>query len=176
MENLQLIHLIERFGRKSILIIEKTGNSVIFLFSVFSFLFRSKFKLKLFIKQIYDIGFGSVLIVILTGLFTGMVLALQGFYTLQKFGSESLLGPAVALSLIRELGPVLTALVVTGRAGSAMTAEIGIMVITEQIDALKSMAVEPLKQLVLPRILSGILVLRIFSFFFLRAMNCSFLV
>ena len=82
---MQLIHLIERFGRKSILIIEKTGNSVIFLFSVFSFLFRSKFKLKLFIKQIYDIGFGSVLIVILTGLFTGMVLALQGFYTLQKF-------------------------------------------------------------------------------------------
>jgi len=155
---LQLIHLIEKIGNKSIYIIEKTGNSVIFLFLVISFLFRSKFKTRLFIKQIYDIGFGSVLIVMLTGLFTGMVLALQGFYTLQKFGSESLLGPAVALSLIRELGPVLTALVVTGRAGSAMAAEIGIMVITEQVDALKSMAVEPLKQLVLPRILSGVLV------------------
>ncbi len=155
---MQLIYLIEKVGRRSVFIIEKTGNSVIFLFSVISFLFRSKFKIRLFIKQIYDIGFGSILIVMLTGLFTGMVLALQGFYTLQKFGSESLLGPAVALSLIRELGPVLTALVVTGRAGSAMAAEIGIMVITEQVDALKSMAVEPLKQLILPRILSGILV------------------
>ena len=87
-----------------------------------------------------------------------MVLALQGIYAFRKFGSEAFLGPAVAFSLIRELGPVLTALVVTGRAGSAMTAEIGIMQITEQVDALKSMAVNPLQRLVSPRLLAGVIV------------------
>jgi phospholipid/cholesterol/gamma-HCH transport system permease protein len=105
----------------------------------------------------YFIGVGSVSIIFLTGLFTGMVLALQGFYTLNQFDSVGLLGPAVALGLLRELGPVLTALMVTGRAGSAMTAEIGIMVITEQIDALRSMAVNPLQRLAVPRIVAGIL-------------------
>jgi phospholipid/cholesterol/gamma-HCH transport system permease protein len=87
-----------------------------------------------------------------------MVLALQLFYTLRKFGSEALLGPAIALSLIRELGPVLSALMVTGRAGSALTAEIGIMRISEQIDALTVMALNPLRYLIVPNIVAAIIV------------------
>jgi phospholipid/cholesterol/gamma-HCH transport system permease protein len=86
-----------------------------------------------------------------------MVLALQGYYTLKKFGSEGALGSAVALSLIRELGPVLTALMVSGRAGSAITAEIGIMRITEQLDAMDTMAVNPLQYVVTPKLLAGLI-------------------
>jgi phospholipid/cholesterol/gamma-HCH transport system permease protein len=99
------------------------------------------------------------LVVVLTGAFTGMVLGLQGYYTLSKFGATALLGPAVALSLIREIGPVLCALVVTGRAGSAMAAEIGIMRITDQIDALSVMALNPTKYLISPNILAGLITL-----------------
>jgi phospholipid/cholesterol/gamma-HCH transport system permease protein len=95
-------------------------------------------------------------VIVLTGAFTGMVLALQLFYTLRKFGSEALLGPAIALSLIRELGPVLAALMITGRAGSAITAEIGIMRISEQIDAMTSMALNPLRYLVVSNIAASI--------------------
>src|SRR5690242_19038868 len=102
----------------------------------------------LILKQINFIGARSSLVILLTAAFTGMVLGLQGYYTLSKFGSEGLLGSAVALSLIRELGPVLSALMVTARAGSAITAEIGIMRITEQIDALDTMAVNPQQYLV----------------------------
>jgi phospholipid/cholesterol/gamma-HCH transport system permease protein len=109
------------------------------------------------VAEMHFIGVKSLLVVLLTALFTGMVLALQGDYTLRKFGSEALLGPAVALSLIRELGPVLTALMVTARAGSAMCAEIGIMRITEQIDALELMALDPLEYLVAPRLVAAVL-------------------
>jgi phospholipid/cholesterol/gamma-HCH transport system permease protein len=108
------------------------------------------------IKQINFIGAKSFFVIFLTAAFTGMVLGLQGFYTLTKFGSEGMLGAVVALSLIRELGPVLAALMVTGRAGSAITAEIGIMRITEQIDALETMALEPFKYLVSPKILAAL--------------------
>jgi phospholipid/cholesterol/gamma-HCH transport system permease protein len=109
------------------------------------------------VRQIHFVGVKSLFVIVLTAAFTGMVLALQGFYTLQKFGSEGLLGPAVALSLIRELGPVLTALMVTGRAGSALTAEIGIMRIGEQIDSLETMGIDPIRFLVAPRML-GLLI------------------
>ena len=92
-----------------------------------------------------------------------MVLGVQGYYTLSKFGSEGLLGSAVALSLIRELGPVLTALMVTGRAGSAMAAELGTMRVTEQIDALYTMSVNPVQFLVLPRILAACIMLPVLT-------------
>ncbi len=108
------------------------------------------------IKQINFIGAKSFFVIFLTAAFTGMVLGLQGYYTLTKFGSEGMLGAVVALSLIRELGPVLSALMVTGRAGSAITAEIGIMRITEQIDALETMALEPFKYLMSPKILAAL--------------------
>jgi len=99
----------------------------------------------------------SVLVICLTGAFTGMVLGLQGYYTLVKFGSEGLLGAAVALSLIRELGPVLSAIMVIGRAGSAMAAEIGIMRISEQIEALETMDINPVRFLISPRIAAALL-------------------
>lgn len=111
------------------------------------------------LKQLSFIGAKSLFVIFLTAAFTGMVLGLQGYYTLTKFGSEGMLGTAVALSLIRELGPVLTALMVTGRAGSAITAEIGIMRITEQIDALETMALDPFKYLINPKLLAAIIAL-----------------
>ncbi|HJV34801.1 MlaE family lipid ABC transporter permease subunit [Geomonas sp.] len=111
------------------------------------------------IKQMSFIGARSSFVIVLTAGFTGMVLGLQGYYTLTKFGSEGMLGVAVALSLIRELGPVLSALMVTGRAGSAISAEIGIMRISEQIDALETMALDPYKYLVAPKLIASIIVL-----------------
>jgi len=114
------------------------------------------YKVRRILKRIHFVGVKSGLVILLTATFTGMVLGLQGYYTLRKFGSEALLGPAVALSLIRELGPVLSALMVTGRAGSAIAAEIGIMRITEQIDALSAMALNPMKFLVVPQLVAGL--------------------
>jgi phospholipid/cholesterol/gamma-HCH transport system permease protein len=109
------------------------------------------------LKQVSFIGAKSLFVIVLTAAFTGMVLGLQGYYTLTKFGSEGMLGTAVALSLIRELGPVLSALMVTGRAGSAITAEIGIMRISEQIDALETMALDPYKYLVSPKFIAAMI-------------------
>ena len=157
---------ISSLGAGTLGFVSEMGEMAIFLAASVYYLARPPWRPSLIIRQIYFIGVGSLSIVLLTSLFTGMVLALQGFYTLQKFSSEGLLGPAVALSLIRELGPVLTAMVVTGRAGSAMTAEIGIMVITEQVDALKSMAVNPVQRLVSPRIAAGIVAIPILTVFF----------
>ncbi|TLD43451.1 MAG: ABC transporter permease component [Candidatus Jettenia ecosi] len=118
------------------------------------------------IKQVYFIGVKSTSVVVLTGSFTGMVLALQTYYALAKFGAETSLGPVVALSLIRELGPVISALMVTGCAGSALTAEIGIMRITEQIDALDAMALNPYKYLIIPNLLAGIISLPLLNAIF----------
>src|SRR5258705_1562502 len=115
------------------------------------------FKIVRLIDRIQFIGLRSLIIVMLTGAFPGMVLGLQIFLTLSRFGSEAYLGPAVALSLIRELGPVLCAVFVTGLAGSALTAEIGIMKITEQIDALQVMALNPMRYLVSPALVAGVL-------------------
>lgn len=114
-------------------------------------------KIHLVIKQIYFIGHKSMFVIIFTGAFSGMVLGLQGYYALSKFGSEGFLGSGVILSLVRELGPVFTALMVVGRAGSAMCAEIGIMRIDEQIDALRCMAIDPHGYLVLPRLIAALI-------------------
>ncbi len=119
--------------------------------------FRPPFRVRLLLKQMEFVGVKSTLVVVLTGLFSGMVLALQGYYGFRKFGGETLLGATVALSLLRELGPVLTGLMVTARAGSAMAAEIGTMRVTEQIDALEVMAVNPIHYLVVPRLWAAIL-------------------
>ncbi len=109
------------------------------------------------VQQLYVIGFQSLFLILLIGVFCGMVLGLQGYYTLAQFGSTGLLGSAVSLSLIRELGPVLTAIMLTGRAGSSMAAEIGVMRITEQIDALEVMDIGPFGYLVSPRIAASLI-------------------
>ena len=146
----------EALGRWTIHGVTALGRFGTFLLVALATLVTPPFKLRAFIDRVDYIGFRSLLIILLTGAFTGMVLGLQIFFTLSRFGSEAFLGPAVALSLIRELGPVLAALMVTGRAGSALTAEIGIMRITEQIDALTVMALSPFRYLVAPSILAGV--------------------
>lgn len=118
------------------------------------------------VRRINFIGVKTTPVIVLTGLFTGMVLALQTYYALSKFGAESSLGPVVALSLIRELGPVISALMVTGCAGSALTAEIGIMRISEQIDALDAMALNPYKYLIVPSLLGGVVSLPLLNAIF----------
>jgi phospholipid/cholesterol/gamma-HCH transport system permease protein len=147
----------EALGRWVVGIVESLGRFGSFLGQAVFTMVTPPFKLGALMGRIHYIGFRSLLIIVLTGAFTGMVLGLQIFFTLSRFGSEAFLGPAVALTLIRELGPVLGALMVTGRAGSALTAEIGIMRITEQIDALTVMALSPMRYLVAPSILAGII-------------------
>jgi phospholipid/cholesterol/gamma-HCH transport system permease protein len=115
------------------------------------------------LRQIWFIGWKSMPVIALTGTFTGMVLGLQGFPTLRRVGSEAFLGPLVALSLIRELGPVLTALMVTGRAGSSIAAEIGIMRTNDQIDALELMGLNPLRYLVAPNLLAALVALPVLT-------------
>lgn len=112
---------------------------------------------RLLLKQMHSVGVLSFLIIIISGLFVGMVLGLQGFYILSRFGAEETLGVMVAASLVRELGPVVTALLFAGRAGSALTAEIGLMKATEQLSGMEMMAIDPIKRVVSPRFLAGFL-------------------
>lgn len=144
-------------GRFTILFIQEMGRMGTFFFNGFIHIFSLPAQVTKIVQQIHFIGMKSVFVICLTGAFTGMVLGLQGYYTLSKFGSEGLLGAAVALSLVRELGPVLTAIMVIGRAGSAMAAEIGIMRISEQIDALETMDIHPVRFLVSPRIAGSLI-------------------
>lgn len=139
---------------------------VCFLTTAFFWLVFPPYLLRRIVKQINFIGVKTTLVIVLTGSFTGMVLALQTYYALVKFGAETSLGPVVALSLIRELGPVISALMVAGRAGSALTAEIGIMRISEQIDALDAMALNPYKYLIVPNLLAGIISLPLLNAIF----------
>jgi len=118
------------------------------------------------LRQTWFIGWKSLLVIGMTGTFTGMVVALQGYPALRRVGSEALLGPMVALSLVRELGPVLAALMVTGRAGSAIAAEIGIMRTSEQIDALALMGLNPLRYVVVPNVLASLLALPVLTLVF----------
>ncbi|OGQ56880.1 MAG: ABC transporter permease [Deltaproteobacteria bacterium RIFCSPLOWO2_02_FULL_53_8] len=133
------------------------GSLGLMLFKAVMYTFTPPIKFRNIFKQMEFVGVQSLFVVILTGTFTGMVLALQSYNALKRFGAESLVGPTVALSIARELGPVLAGLMVTGRAGSAMATELGTMRVTEQIDALYTMAVNPIKYLVVPRVLAGLL-------------------
>lgn len=145
-------------GSFSIALIQTMGNMFIFLINAVYHVFAPPYKFRIILRQMRFFGNKSLVVIFLTGAFTGMVLGLQVFYTLRKFGSEALLGPAIALSLVRELGPVLSALMITGRAGSALTAEIGIMRISDQIDALVSMALSPMRYLVSPNFVAAVVV------------------
>ena len=154
-----MLSLVNRLGSHTLFLIREMGRMFNFLLYAVWMIVRHPGRPIHILKQVHFIGAKSFFVIFLTAAFTGMVLGLQGYYTLAKFGSEGMLGSAVALSLVRELGPVLSALMVTGRAGSAITAEIGIMKITEQIDALRTMALEPFKYLVSPKILGALIAL-----------------
>ena len=143
-------------GRKTLGLVDNLGSAAIFLAKAFVMIFRVR-QIPGIVLQVYYIGARSVTIIVLVGFFTGMVLGLQSYHALVKFGAEGALGTLVALSLIRELGPVLTAMMITARAGSAMTAEIGIQRISEQIDALDTMRIDPLRFLISPRIAASII-------------------
>ena len=153
-------------GRYTLRRVQILGQSGIFLAVAFFQAFVPPFRFKRLIKEIEFIGSKSFLIVFVTALFTGMVLGLQGYYSLSQFGAEAALGIMVALSIIRELGPVLCALMVTGRAGSAIAAEIGIMKITDQFPALEMMAVDPLKYVISPKMIAGVISLPLLTAFF----------
>ena len=145
----------------------RLGTAGLFLYETVLAIFSPPYSLKPLIKQIAFIGARSMLVIVVAGLFVGMVIALQFYDTLVRFGSISLLGSAVGLSLIRELGPVITALMVIGRAGSAMCAEIGIMRVDNQIDALECMAIDPYRYLFAPRILAGVICVPILTAIFI---------
>ncbi|ADK83581.1 protein of unknown function DUF140 [Desulfarculus baarsii DSM 2075] len=139
--------------------LSEAGEIVLLLAQAALWLLRPPWRMRLVLKQMEFVGNKSINVVMLTGAFTGGVFALQSYYGFSLFGAESLVGSTVALALTRELGPVLTSLMVTGRAGSAMAAEIGTMRVTEQIDALYVMAVNPVQYLVLPRVLAAVIML-----------------
>ena len=152
-------------GENILSIIRSLGAATIFLIKTFIHIFRRN-QVAAIVKQVLDIGSKSSGIVLMVGLFTGMVMGLQMYYALVNYGSEAALGSAVALSLVRELGPVLSAIMVTARAGSAMTAEIGIQRISEQIDALDTMGINPIKYLISPRLAAAIISFPILTAFF----------
>ncbi len=148
---------VDRLGRVVLENIEELGKILLLFLSVLAWMFRPPLKLRNIFKQMEFVGVKSIFVVVLTGTFTGMVLALQSYHGFKMFSAESLVGSTVALSMTRELGPVLTSLMVTARAGSAMAAELGTMRVTEQIDALYVMAANPVKHLIVPRVIAGFL-------------------
>ena len=149
--------VLDRFGRAVLAYVEEMGKIILLFISVLVWMFRPPLKLHNIFRQMEFVGVKSIFVVVLTGTFTGMVLALQSYHGFRMFSAESLVGGTVALSMTRELGPVLTALMVTARAGSAMAAELGTMRVTEQIDALYVMAANPVKHLIVPRVIAGVL-------------------
>lgn len=154
---MSIVQMIERLGALVLDGIVQLGAFVVFLLGSVFYIFIPPFKPRLWIRQIRIIGADSLFLIILIGAFTGMVLGLQGYNTLRRFGSDGALGTVVALVLVRELGPVLAALMIAARAGSAMAAELGSMQSTEQIDALTVMAINPVQYLVSPRVLAGVI-------------------
>lgn len=158
-----MIAFLELIGAKIAETVEEAGRIMLFFWHAILWTFRPPFRLRNLVKQMEMVGVNSLTVVTITATFTGMVLALQSYTGFRRFGAETLVGTVVALSMTRELGPVLTALMVAGRAGSFMAAELGTMRVTEQIDALGTMAVNPVQFLIVPRILAGIVMLPILT-------------
>lgn len=160
-----VIELINWVGNHGLRIATKVGNFTLFLTTTIKTLFTTKLKIKKTLTQMEIIGVNSLVIVVLTGAFTGAVLAFQSYIGFKRFGGEEFIGPVVALSLVRELGPVLTGLMVAGRAGSAIAAEIGTMRITEQIDALRTLCIDTWQYLMVPRIFASTFILPFLTLF-----------
>ena len=157
---------IEGIGRYVIALIEEIGRMATMLFQTIVWTFRPPFRVRVIFQSFESVGVGSLFIVLLTGLFAGLVLAYQSDYAFRLFNAESLVGATVALSLLRELGPVFTGLMVAGRTGSSMTTELGTMRVTEQIDAMAVMAVNPIQYLVMPRVLATVLMVPVLNMLF----------
>ena len=145
---------LQNLGRKCLLLFEGLGRAAIFFANMARGLGVAIVRFRLTLREIYSVGVLSLVIIVVSGLFVGMVLGLQGYVNFAKFNAEESLGIFVALSLVRELGPVVTGLLYAGRAGSALTAEIGLMKTTEQLAAMEMMAVDPMRRVIAPRFLS----------------------
>jgi phospholipid/cholesterol/gamma-HCH transport system permease protein len=150
---------VEMLGRMIIGFARELGSVLILLSVTLKQLVIPPYEIRNTFKQMLEVGIGSLPVVFITAVFTGMVLSLQTYTGFKRFGAETLVGTVVALSMTRELGPVLTGLIVAGRAGAAMAAELGTMRVTEQIDALETLATNPVKYLIVPRFISGALML-----------------
>jgi len=148
---------VQRIGELTLNSVQRLGRGNLFLFHTLLAIPGMLREFSLLVKQMYSVGVLSLQIIILAGLTVGMVLGLQGYNILVDFGAEESLGQMVALSLVREMGPVFTALLFAGRAGSALTAEIGLMKVTEQLPAMEMMAVDPYKKVIAPRFLAGLI-------------------
>ena len=160
-----LIKVVDSVGSSALSLCNNIGNSVMFLVETIVVTITTKLKIQKLLNQMEHIGVNSISIVILTGSFAGAVLALQTYTGFKRFGAEEYLGPVVALTMTRELGPVMAALMVTGRAGSAITAELSTMRITEQIDALKTLCINSYQYLVVPRILASLIMMPLLALF-----------
>jgi phospholipid/cholesterol/gamma-HCH transport system permease protein len=154
-----MYNLLELLGNEIITFIEEMGLVAQLFGNAIKWLFRPPLRLQHIIAQMEEVGFNSIPVVLITASFTGMVLALQSYIGFKRFSAESLVGTVVSLSMTRELGPVLTGLMVAGRIGAAMAAELGTMRVTEQIDALVTLGVNPVKYLVVPRLVAGVMML-----------------
>ena len=152
-----IIDLFQRLGHETLKSLAKLGRGHLFIAHALTGLADLIRRPGLLVSQVYSVGVLSVLLISVSGLFVGMVLALQGYNVLSDYGAEESLGVMVAASLVRELGPVVTALLFSGRAGSALTAEIGLMKATEQLSGMEMMAVDPVKRLIAPRFFAGVL-------------------
>ena len=152
-----MLDSLQRMGQSGLRTVARSGRAHLLLVAILEGLPSLLVRPGLLVAQIHNVGVRSVAIVAVSGLFVGMVLGLQGYHILSGFGAEESLGLMVAASLVRELGPVVTALLVAGRAGSALTAEIGLMRATDQLSALEMMAVDPVRRVLTPRFFAGVI-------------------
>jgi len=161
-----VLDFIQKLGRTALQFFEQLGQATLLL--VAAVIGRPRFRLgsQLLIEQLYSVGVLSLAIIVCSGSFVGMVLGLQGYSTLVKFGADQAIGQLVALSLVRELGPVVGALLFAGRAGSALAAEIGLMKATEQLDGLQLMGIDPLRRVIAPRFWAGVISLPLLALIF----------
>ena len=162
-----LVRAVQDLGWYALCFVDHLGKLAVFAGQIARALVRPPVRVRVFLQAIFDVGVLSLVIISVSGTAVGMVLSLQGYNTLVRFGAEQSLGAVVGLSLIRELGPVLTALLATGRAGSATAAEIGTMVATEQLDGLRMMAVDPIDLVVTPKALALTLTMPLLSALFI---------
>jgi phospholipid/cholesterol/gamma-HCH transport system permease protein len=150
-----LLDQLQLLGQKGTGIFERLGRATLLFMHILAGIPGLLVRFRLVIQQVFSVGVLSLVIIVVSGVFVGMVLGLQGYNTLVDFGAEESLGVVVSLGLVRELGPVVTALLFAGRAGSALTAEIGLMKATEQLSAMEMMAVDPIRRVLAPRFLAG---------------------
>jgi phospholipid/cholesterol/gamma-HCH transport system permease protein len=161
-----MLQQLQSLGHYSMNLFARLGRGSLLQLQILLALPMALMRWRLIMQQLYFVGVRSLLIVMVSGLFVGMVLGFQGYITLIDFGAEGSLGTMVALALVRELGPVVTALLFAGRAGSALTAEIGLMKATEQLAGMEMMAVDPIKRILAPRFVAGLISMPILAIIF----------